>query len=90
MSVTIKKLTPPQVAAVRNALPSCVTAGVVTTTTSQVAFNDGAVETFSHITVEKVSALLTRKVGEASEPTATLLANVERKLRARPDLVVES
>lgn len=91
MTVKIKKLTPPQIAALREALPACVTAGVLTTTGSIATFNDGAVESFGHITPAKVRALLVRKiyergVGDLKDP----VVKVVEKLEDRPDLVEES
>lgn len=95
MTVRIKKLTPPQVAALRESLPACVEAGVLTTTGSIAAFNDGAVETFGHIDRDKVLRLLTRKAADAEKWMTTkhrkpLLLKVLDKLEHRPDLVEES
>lgn len=90
MTVKIKKLTPPQIAALREALPSCVEAGVLTTTNSIATFNDGAIPTFSHITRDKVYRLLQRKLYERGLPDLKdPIVKVLEKLEERPDLVEE-
>lgn len=85
MTVTIKKLTPPQVAAVREAFPINVRHGLVTHTASQVTFRDiPGKEPWRVSHVRKV-------IAQAAEafPHAPLLP-VLRKLDTRPDLVVEA
>jgi len=82
--VKIKKLTPPQVAAIREAFPLCVDAGVITTTASQVAFHD--IPTKEPWRVAHVRKLLV--VMADDYPHAPVLP-VIRKLDTRPDLVQE-
>lgn len=84
MSVTIKKLTPPQVAAVLSEFPACVAAGYITSTASQVTFND--LDRKEPWRLHHVRRMLHAKFQRGNDT----LAPVVRKLDQRPDLVVES
>lgn len=83
--IRIKKLTPPQIAALRETFPASVQAGWLSTTASVATFHQ--LPGKNPWQPENLSKLLNAMVPVAKEPIATLLANVERKVRTRPDLV---
>lgn len=85
MTVSIHKLTPPQISALREALPNCVEAGILTTTASIATFHDRPALP-GPWRRENVVKLLT----SLREPYDTPLAKVLRKLHQRPDLVKEA
>lgn len=92
MPVKIKKLTPPQIAALREAFPACVEAGVLHTTNSIATFDPDRKVRFTnrwpHRRFKVEDAY--RMIEQASRrfPHAPLLP-VLRKLEDRPDLVEE-
>lgn len=91
MPVKIKKLTPPQIEALRTALPACVKAGVLETTNSIATFDARRTVRWPAQPERRLGvADVYRMVELASRrfPHAPLLP-VLRKLEDRPDLVEE-
>lgn len=87
MTVKIKKLTPPQIAALREALPACVEAGVLTTTSSIATFHDRPFLK-GPWRAHNVAKLVHNRAF-FHHPNLPLLP-VLRKLEDRPDLVEEA
>lgn len=85
MTVKIKKLTPPQIAALREALPACVDAGVLTTTNSIATFHDKPFLKGPWAR-RHVARLIESRLDV--NPRSTLYS-VLRKVSERPDLVEE-
>lgn len=81
MSVKIKKLTPPQIAALRDALPASVASGTLTTTNSIATFHDRDYLA-GPWRLGNVEKLLASKIGDGGP-----LEAVYRKVVDRPDLV---
>lgn len=89
MAIRITKLTPPQIQALREVMPSCVEAGVLTTTNS--------IATFSKLKDKDTDEELSRERYEKivlgfcdMRPVDLRLQAVARKIRTRPDLIVEA
>jgi hypothetical protein len=89
MTVTIKKLTPPQVQAVRDAFPHSITRGFIATTASQVTFvNVPGKEPWR---LEHVRRLLKVHADATNNPARrSLIQKVNEKTFTRLDLVVEA
>ena len=97
MTVQILKLTPPQIAALREAFPFSVDAGILTTTASIATFQQ-VQNTAAGIapvpaapwTAARVSYLVSYAVRDFTGTKAKALQAVVDKLDTRPDLVRES
>lgn len=81
----IKKLTPPQIAALCEALPNCVEAGILQTTNSIATFRTVAGK--EPWQPHHVRRLLVDIVNRDGDPERCPLVKVVEKLERRPDLV---
>jgi len=95
--IKIKKLTPPQIAALREAFPFSVDAGILTTTASIATFQQVQNTSLgvkpipgAPWTRESVRSVVAYAVHDFTGPKAKALQAVVDKLDNRPDLIEES